>query len=43
MSFMSNTHEVLNLRQVEAFVAAAERGSMTAAAERLGVSQSARA
>ena len=38
---MSNTHEVLNLRQVEAFVAAAERGSMTAAAERLGVSQSA--
>ncbi|MDE3132932.1 MAG: LysR family transcriptional regulator [Acidobacteriota bacterium] len=38
---MSNTHEVLNLRQVEAFVAAAEAGSMTAAAERLQVSQSA--
>jgi DNA-binding transcriptional LysR family regulator len=41
LSFMSNTHEVLNLRQVEAFVAAAEEGSMTAAAERLKVSQSA--
>lgn len=38
---MSDTHEVLNLRQVEAFVAAAEAGSMTAAAERLQVSQSA--
>ncbi len=32
---------MLNLRQVEAFVAAAEAGSMTAAAERLHVSQSA--
>ncbi|HWE59554.1 MAG TPA: LysR family transcriptional regulator [Solirubrobacteraceae bacterium] len=32
---------MLNLRQVEAFVAAAEEGSMTAAAERLQVSQSA--
>lgn len=38
---MSNTHEMLNLRQVEAFVTAAEGGSMTAAAERLRVSQSA--
>jgi DNA-binding transcriptional LysR family regulator len=38
---MSNTHVVLNLRQVEVFVAAAEEGSMTAAAERLRVSQSA--
>jgi DNA-binding transcriptional LysR family regulator len=38
---MRNTHAVLNLRQVEAFVAAAEEGSMTAAAERLQVSQSA--
>ena len=38
---MSDTHEVLNLRQVECFVAAAEAGSMTAAAERLRVSQSA--
>lgn len=38
---MSNTHEVLNLRQIEAFVAAAEEGSMTAAAERLRLSQSA--
>jgi DNA-binding transcriptional LysR family regulator len=38
---MSNTHEVLNLRQVEAFVAAAEAGSMTDAARRLCVSQSA--
>ncbi len=38
---MSNTYEVLNLRQVEAYVAAAEEGSMTAAAERLRVSQSA--
>jgi DNA-binding transcriptional LysR family regulator len=41
VSFMSNTHEVLSLRQVEAFVAAAEQGSMTGAAERLRVSQSA--
>ena len=38
---MSNTHEMLSLRQVEAFIAAAEEGSMTAAAERLRVSQSA--
>lgn len=38
---MSNTHAMLNLRQVECFVAAAEAGSMTDAAERLLVSQSA--
>ncbi len=38
---MSDTHVVLNLRQVECFVVAAETGSMTAAAERLRVTQSA--
>lgn len=38
---MSNTHSVLNLRQVEAFIAAAESGSMTDAGERLRISQSA--
>ena len=38
---MSYPHEVLNLRQVECFVAAADAGSMTAAADRLQVSQSA--
>ena len=38
---MSDTHVVLNLRQVEIFVAAAEAGSMTAAGERLLLSQSA--
>ncbi len=38
---MSNTREVLNLRQVECFVAAADDGSMTAAAERLQVTPSA--
>jgi DNA-binding transcriptional LysR family regulator len=41
VSFMSDTHEMLNLRQVEAFVAAADGGSMTAGAQRLMVSQSA--
>jgi DNA-binding transcriptional LysR family regulator len=41
LSFMSDTHEVINLRQVEAFVAAADGGSMTAGAQRLMVSQSA--
>jgi DNA-binding transcriptional LysR family regulator len=38
---MSYAHEVLNLRQVECFVVAADGGSMTAAAERLQISQSA--
>jgi len=38
---MSDTHAMLNLRQVEIFVAAAESGSMTEAGERLRLSQSA--
>jgi DNA-binding transcriptional LysR family regulator len=38
---MSDAHAVMNLRQVECFVAAAEEGSMTGAAERLLVTQSA--
>ena len=38
---MSYAHEVLNLRQVECFVTAADAGSMTGAAERLRLSQSA--
>lgn len=38
---MSNTHGVLNLRQVDFFVRCVEGGTMTAAADQLRVSQSA--
>src|SRR5258708_9893720 len=38
---MSNTHGVLNLNQVRCFVEAVDAGTMTAAAERLRVTQSA--
>lgn len=38
---MSNTYDVLNLRQVEFFVASVDAGTMTAAAERFRVSPSA--
>ena len=38
---MSDTHDVLNLRQVDCFVRSVEAGTMTAAAEQLLVSQSA--
>lgn len=38
---ISDTHAMLNLRQVECFVVAAEAGSMTGAAERLRLTQSA--
>jgi DNA-binding transcriptional LysR family regulator len=37
----SNTHDVLNLRQLQCFVQAVDAGTMTAAAERLRMSQSA--